>query len=432
MNKPLQRFIFAIVIATLHSYIAIASTEDDLKDVEKLQQQKQETQQKIQKVNKLLNPNKSPSDLEDNKSPSDRQNEKNGANKADSQNPENQPKSGLLSLPLSLLIGFPVTLSSISLFILYRFGILKDLISRLTKEPISDNIKFIHNRALGELKELAKKLESLDHDKFSGQEFLLFIKIKMALKRGDNQYQKLDLSVKLLEAAIAAQASYLSLEQTELRFRSSAQQEFYNYVAGILKQNLETNKFKELIKKKISETLPILNTEEGREALQSYLKYLNTIAEHEFGLKLLSLFKEYQLTDFSIIRTVAETVNKLERKSLFDLKELNVLVMVDYDVFKKLGPILGFTRNESTPETYARMLQVIGLEKRHQISFVKFKELITLLKKWYKPYHFVTTIREEYPSEKYHQSKEFTEEIPGINIYKKYEDYFEGKELFSV
>jgi hypothetical protein len=157
-----------------------------------------------------------------------------------------------LSLPLSLLIGFPVTLSSISLFILYRFGILKDLISRLTKEPISDNIKFIHNRALGELKELAKKLESLDHDKFSSQEFLLFIKIKMALKRGDNQYQKLDLSVKLLEAAIAAQASYLSLEQ------------------------------------------------------------------------------------------------------------------------------------------------------------------------------------EEYPSEKYHQSKEFTEEIPGINIYKKYEDYFEGKELFSV
>jgi hypothetical protein len=224
----------------------------------------------------------------------------------------------------------------------------------------------------------------------------------MALKRGDNQYQKLDLSVKLLEAAIAAQASYLSLEQTELRFRSSAQQEFYNYVAGILKQNLETNKFKELIKKKISETLPILNTEEGREALQSYLKYLNTIAEHEFGLKLLSLFKEYQLTDFSIIRTVAETVNKLERKSLFDLKELSVLVMVDYDVFEKLGPILGFTRNERTPETYARMLQVIGLEKRHQISFVKFKELITLLKKWYKPYHSVTTIREEYPSEKYH------------------------------
>jgi hypothetical protein len=106
--------------------------------------------------------------------------------------------------------------------------------------------------------------------------------------------------------------------------------------------------------------------------------------------------------------------------------------MVDYDVFEKLGPILGFTRNERTPETYARMLQVIGLEKRHQISFVKFKELITLLKKWYKPYHSVTTIREEYPSEKYHQSKEFTEEIPGINIYKKYEDYFEGKELFSV
>lgn len=424
MNKLLKRLVLAAVITICHTNIVIAGNEDDMKEAQELLNQQKQTQNKIKKLNKLVGTEKSNSD-------------KNG-NPANSQTPNTTPEQFnlqkfILSIPLPILVGIPASLSLISLLVLYKFGILQNYVSKLTKQAIPDNIRFIHSRSLGELKELGKTLNSIDHDKFSSEEFRLFLKIKMALENGDNEYQKIHNSVKLLEAALAAQASYLSLEQTELRFRSTKQQEFYNFVFNLLlSENLDKTKFRDSTKKKLSEVLPLLNTEEGRSALHSYLKDLNTLSEHEFGLKLLALFKQYNLTDFSILKSVAETVNQLERKNLFDLKSLNVLVMVNYDVFEKLGPILGLSTMECTPETFARMLQYLGLMQRHAVSFSKFQDLMKILQKWFKPYHSVITIREEYPLKKYHQPGEFTEELAGVNIYKKYQSYVENKTFFSV
>jgi hypothetical protein len=431
MSKLFNRLVLAAVISTINTNIVIASTKDDMKDAEQLLNQQQKVREKIKKLDRLLGGEKPNPDKKGN--PASPQDSNSNSQNNAAQTEQFDLQKFTASIPLPILVGIPALLSLIGLFVLYKSGIVQKYYSKATKEAISDDITFLHNRSLKELKKLGNSLNSIDDDKFNSQEFVLFLKIKDSLENGDNEYKKIEHSIKLLEAALAAQVSYLSLEQTELRYRSYKQQELYDFVAKLLlEENLDKNNFRESIKKKLSEILPLVNTEEGRAALQSYLKDLNTVSEHEFGLKLLALFKQYNLTDFSILKSVSETVNQLQRKNLFDLKGLNALVIINYDVFEKLGPILGLSTLECKPDTFARMLQYFGLKQRHSVVYLKFQELMEVLRKWLKPYNSVIAIRQEYESNKYHQPKEFTEDIPGLNIYQKYEQYVENKAFYRT
>ena len=61
------------------------------------------------------------------------------------------------------------------------------------------------------------------------------------------------------------------------------------------------------------------------------------------SIKLLALFKKYELKDFSVLKTVSDVVESLQAKELLSPKDLVSSVLENYDAFEKLGPILGIS-----------------------------------------------------------------------------------------
>jgi hypothetical protein len=288
------------------------------------------------------------------------------------------------------------------------------------KSPVPDDQINLYNRERMDSHFFAKTAEGVDNDKFINTEFLLFVKIKYCLKHELEEYEELENSTKLLQAAIEASHSYLTLDQTELRYRSSKQQEFYQFVVKLLNNTEDQEKFKTQIQEKLTEILPSIKTEEGKAALQAYITELNKLSEYELGLKLLALFKTYHLADYSILRTIADMVEQLSKKENSDLKTIVVMVVNKYEVFDKIREIIGVSEKRSNPETYARMLQYIVLNYKHKVTYIKFHDLIRVLRKWLKPYQAMLKIRRKYSSDQYRQPKDFTEPIVGESIYEKY------------
>jgi hypothetical protein len=270
----------------------------------------------------------------------------------------------------------------------------------------------------------AKTAEGIDQPKFSDPEFVSFVKIQYCLAHGIEEYEELGESAKLLQAAIEASNSYLTLDQTELRYRSSKQQEFYQFVVKLLGNHEDQETFRAQIQEKLVEVLPAIKTEEGKTALQAYTKELDKLSEYELGLKLLALFKTYQLADYSILRTIADMVVALRGSEKIDFKALVAQVINKYEVFEKLRKIIGVSDKRSNPETYARMLQYVALNTKHRLTYAKFQDLIGVLRQWSKHYLAMLRIRQEYPSEQYRQPKNFQEPIVGAAIYEKYQKLF--------
>ncbi|MEB3310663.1 MAG: hypothetical protein VKJ02_10555, partial [Snowella sp.] len=146
-------------------------------------------------------------------------------------------------------------------------------------------------------------------------------------------------------------------------------------------------------------------------------------AESPFALKLFVKFKDYHLDDFSTLRTVSELISSLKSSDVENLKTLTYLVMAHYDDFEAIGQIIGITEKRSSPDTYARMFQYIALSHQYQVSFIKFQQLVQVLRQWYKPYKLILDIREEHPPETYRQPKDFQQNIPGLPLYLKYKNY---------
>jgi len=142
------------------------------------------------------------------------------------------------------------------------------------------------------------------------------------MSKESSGYKGLGNCVDLLQAGIIAQKSFLRLEQTELRYRSRKQQEFYQYVADNLEDDLDREEFAKKIKKKQAEVLPLITTEEGRGAIDTYTKEINVLSKYKLGLKLLALFKQYELKDFSILKNVSDVVETLAGKDLLDSSDL--------------------------------------------------------------------------------------------------------------
>ncbi|WP_373542495.1 hypothetical protein [Chamaesiphon sp.] len=101
-----------------------------------------------------------------------------------------------------------------------------------------------------------------------------------------------------------------------------------------------------------------------------------------------------------------------------------LLVMVKYDVFEKLGPIVGIPEQYNRPETYSKMLQYIGLKSRHESSYQKFQEFLLLLQQWEIHYQTILNVRAKYAAKEYRLPKEFTDRAPGFALYQKYKESF--------
>lgn len=291
------------------------------------------------------------------------------------------------------------------------------------KPKVPEGSENLHARSFKEITRIGNQAEKINNEKFGNEEFLLLLRIKINMAKEAEGYQGLGNCVDLLQAGIIAQKSFLRLEQTELRYRSRKQQEFYRYVAENLEGEIDKEAFVQKIEQKKTEILPLITTEEGRDALDAYTKELDILGQYKLGLKLLSLFKQYELKDFSVLKNVSNIVETFEGKDLIKSDDLVSPVLENYESFEKLGPIIGISAAESTPKAHAKILQVIGLTNRHGKAYLEFDQLVQLLKKWETPYKAIALVRKEYTEDKYSIPAEFKQDIPGQNTYQKYAEY---------
>lgn len=296
------------------------------------------------------------------------------------------------------------------------------LFDRFQKPKVLESDEFLHQRNLDQLTAITAQAEIIHGEKFGNNEFTTFIKIKSYIYRSMDEYAGLDHNIDMLTAAVSAQNSFLTIEGSESRHCSSTQQELYKLVNRLLREEIEPKELVQQANAKLVELLPLLKTEEGRIALQTYVKEIDKVSQNPLGLKLLLLFKQYNFDDFSTLRSVSDTISKLGNEDLLNLDGLLLLVMLKYDIFEKLGPIIGVSEEHNRPETYAKMLQYVGLKAHHEESYQKFQDFLILIKRWGTHYQTVRNVRQKYDPKEYRLSKGFTATIPGLELYKKYKD----------
>lgn len=293
------------------------------------------------------------------------------------------------------------------------------------KPDVPEDQIFLHNRAFEQVKEIAPLAWAIDNERFGNPEFALFVRISRYLANNVEDYEGLNHSAKLFKVAINTKDSFLSIEQTELRFCSSAQQEFYKSIFQLLEQDITAEYFRDEVRARLAQYVEYVQSEEGKNALYSYSKALDNISEEELGLNLLYKFKRWDLSDFSILRKISDIVDSFRTKELHELKGFKVQVTVNYDLFEQLGEIIELPKKKRQPTNYALLLQYITLMQKHQGAYQQFQQLLGLLKRWEKPFQTVATIREEYKHTEYNQPPDLLKEIPGLNLYLKYKNYLD-------
>lgn len=295
-----------------------------------------------------------------------------------------------------------------------------------SKGEIPDSTVDLYRNFYSQLKNVAAIAKTIDNEKFTSREFVNFLNINAQVNKNTSPYQGLKKSIELLKAALETKDSFLKIEATETRYRGYAQQEFYEYIDELLENGLNGEKFRESAQRQLVEVVPKIKTEEGKAAIQSYVNQLEIVSQNELALKLLFLFKQSDLSNFALLRTVAEIADSFYDKDLNTIKEFMVIVQVNVDLFLKLGQIIQVPQAKNVPETYALILQYIALINRHKNAFGQFQQLVNLLKNWENLYNPLAAIRKEYPPEEYKQPKLFEEDIPGLSIYNKYQTHIQS------
>jgi hypothetical protein len=298
-------------------------------------------------------------------------------------------------------------------------SLLELIFQKFYKPEVPTSAIELHNLKVREANRLAQAAEAIDKDKFTQREFIEFLKVRYFFTQETEGYENLWNPLQLLEVAIGAKNSYICIDQIEMCHRSIKQQEFYNFVEKLLNP-LDRSTFKQEVHNKLEEVLPHVKTEEGKGALQRYIQELDKLAKHELGLKLLSLFKLYQLADYSTLRIISDLVESLKRENLLEFKGLMVLVVANLSIFEKLRPIISIPQQRSTVENYAKMLHYLGLANRHQKSFSQFQEMLQIMRQWNSPYHTILAIHKQYPCQDYKHPPEFKQVIEGEELYFKY------------
>ena len=326
-----------------------------------------------------------------------------------------------------LTIGIPATILTFFLGTPIIKGIIRvvsdNVQEKYGKPKVPEGSVTSHNKSFKEICLVGNKAEKINDQKFGNEEFLLLLSIKINISKGIEDYQRLNYGIELLSAAITARKSFLRLEQTELKYRSRKQQEFYRYVAEHLEEDVDRAAFVKQIKQKQAEVLPSINSEEGKAAIDTYSEQIGILGRYPLGLKLLAMFKKRQMQGSVAIKNISDVVEGLQGASLISSDKLISPVLENYESFELLGPIIGIPEKESNPKIYAKILQVLGLTNRHEKAYAEFKQLVKLLKKWEKLEKSISVFRNEYTEDKYSIPPEFKEDLPGTSTYQKYAKY---------
>lgn len=304
--------------------------------------------------------------------------------------------------------------------------IFQKFFKRWEKPTVSETDAYRHKRDFDRALELSKKANDMHIEKFSSGEFLEFFKLQSGIKRGVSEAVKIAEIADLLNAAIVTQKSFTIVEQAESKYCSGKQQELYHFVAELLAKQVSCDEFKQSVSARHEEISPQLKTEEGKIALANYTREICKVAEHKLGLKLLTIFKKHNFTEFAIVRAISEKLEDMKPEELIDPDSLTVSILAKGEMYEKLAVILGIDVDGEFAKMYCKVFQYIGLSKRHMESFAKFQELIEIVKKLKPLLKSIQEIRSNYDSKTYQLSKEFMAELPGLDLYKKYKSYLEN------
>lgn len=304
-------------------------------------------------------------------------------------------------------------------------SLLKDKVTGFFNREIPHpDIILKHNQALDKSQTLRIMAKALEHKRFREKDFILLLEIRNQFSEGVGQYKELNNYLRLFQVAIEAKNSFLSIEQIELLYRSSKQQNFYHLVFDLLDQNLSQEKFYQLIHHELSALLPKIRTKKGKKALEGYVHALDSLTyKDDLGLQLLYRFKKYQLTNYSILQKVSTVVNTLKHKDIKKIDDLIKVVKQHQETFRKLGKILEIPDHQNKPSTYATMLQYIILQAKYGRIYCQFKKLVHVLGDWNKFYKTAESIRRQYGWRKYYQPQDFKRKLVMFDLYKKYHRY---------
>ncbi|MDJ0660304.1 MAG: hypothetical protein QNJ42_12560 [Crocosphaera sp.] len=292
------------------------------------------------------------------------------------------------------------------------------------KETINPDIIIKHNQALDKTNTLQIMAQALEHKRFRERDFVLLLQVKNKFAEGLNEYKGLNSYLRLFQVAIEAKNSFLAIEQIELLHRSSKQQSFYQLVFHLLEQHMSNERFYQFIHQELTEVLPKIKTEKGKKALECYVNALDSLThKDELGLKLLYLFKKYQLSNYSILQKASNVVEVLQEQDIKNSGSLLKIVKKNNKIFEKLGRILEIPEEKNTPLTYASMLQYIVLKSKYSKVYCQFQKLIEVLGTWNKFYKTVESIRRQHPWNKYRQPQDFKKKLVMLDLYKKYHHY---------
>ncbi len=293
-----------------------------------------------------------------------------------------------------------------------------------SKQPVSENDVMLHQRNFEKITQIGNQTKKRNLDEFSSPEFMTFSKIKSSIAKSIDGYTNLDQLVTSLEIAIATQKSYSLIDSTEIRYRSSSQQQLYDFIDSLLTEEFDPVVFKAQIEQKFQEILPQLKSEQGKLSLETYTQEFIKITDHPLSVKLIRLFKTHQLDEFAALQNIANTISKLDTEDLSHPDNLNSLVAANSAAFAKSGQIIGIADRDDRAETYTKILQYMGLKSRHEDTYTSFQSLLSLLKQSDAHYKTIANIRAKYPPQAYQLPTEFTAELPGFALYQKYADSF--------
>ena len=296
----------------------------------------------------------------------------------------------------------------------------------LHKKPIPEETLVLYNKNLAEIQQTARRLQTIDNEKFGSEEFLSFVKIQFALRRGEWGYSSFDQSIELLKVGVKARKAFLGLETVEFSFQGSRFGEMHDFVSSLCTQKVGSEVFKRQIKGKFIETKAKIKSLEGQQALQLYAKHLEDVSGHPLSLKLLYAFRQYKMQNYAIFKTVSDLITAIKRDDLLKVDALKLKVIENFEVFESLGRVIEVPESQRTPKTYTLILQYLALSEKHAVAFLQFSQMVDLFVGWKKNRTILDTIRQEYPPNKFKVPKSFRQTLPGMGVYQKYQAYFEA------
>jgi hypothetical protein len=302
--------------------------------------------------------------------------------------------------------------------VLGKGGLIENIIH--TKEDVPEEALINRKKHLNDLYIFAKTAEAIDSKAFLDPNFIAYIKIKYMMDNDIGEYAGLKQSYRYLKLAINAKDLLIFIDQTELRYRGYKQQEFYNQVVEILKEKDDATTFKQKLESAAVEAIAQTKTPEGQEALTHYVNNFKKISDNPLGLDLLNRFRTFQLSDYSVLANISEMIRKIELRHVYDLNHLVQLANTNIATFDKISQIIQVPPEKNNTRSFAIIVQFIALGHQHQITALKFEELVKVLRQWLKYYSKIMEIQQAYPETDYKQPLEFTTPIPGEAIYRKY------------